>query len=55
MTTTSLETVKARLETYHTQTEPLINYYKEKGLLRIAAGKEKIEDTTAEVIKALGE
>jgi adenylate kinase len=27
-------TVKARLETYHEQTEPLIGYYDERGLLR---------------------
>jgi adenylate kinase len=28
------ETVKKRLETYHEQTEPLIEYYDERGLLR---------------------
>ena len=28
------ETVKKRLETYHDQTEPLIDYYDERGLLR---------------------
>ncbi len=28
------ETVKKRLKTYHAQTEPLIEYYDEKGLLR---------------------
>ena len=28
------ETVKKRLEVYHAQTEPLINYYEDQGLLR---------------------
>ena len=28
------ETVKKRLKTYHEQTEPLIDYYDERGLLR---------------------
>jgi len=28
------ETVKKRLKTYHDQTEPLIEYYDERGLLR---------------------
>lgn len=49
------ETVKSRLEVYHTQTEPLINFYKEKGMLRTAVGQEEISDTTKEVLKALGE
>lgn len=47
------ETVKNRLETYHTQTEPLIDYYAEKGKLRTAVGQEEIKDTTKEVLKAL--
>jgi adenylate kinase len=29
-----LETVNKRLKTYHEQTEPLIDYYDERGLLR---------------------
>ncbi|MDQ2087602.1 adenylate kinase [Herbivorax sp. ANBcel31] len=49
------ETVKQRLETYHKQTEPLIEYYTKKGSLVTVTGQEKIEDTTNEVIKALGE
>lgn len=47
------ETVKERLNTYHTQTEPLIEYYKNVGILRVAKGQEEIEDTTKEVLKAL--
>lgn len=49
------EIVKQRLETYHIQTKPLIEYYSKKGNLVTVRGKEKIEDTTNEVIKALGE
>ena len=49
------ETVKSRLNVYHTQTEPLIEFYSRKGMLRTAKGQEEIADTTAEVLKALGE
>lgn len=47
------ETVIKRLETYHKQTEPLIEYYQKKGLLKTVIGQEKVEDTTREVMKAL--
>lgn len=47
------ETVLKRLETYHKQTEPLIEYYSRKGLLITVAGKDKVEQTTEEVLKAL--
>ncbi len=47
------ETVRARLKTYHEQTEPLIDYYKEKGILRVAKGREEIADTRAAVLEAL--
>lgn len=47
------EVVKSRLEVYHAQTEPLKDYYREKGLLKIVEGQEKLEDTTALTAKAL--
>ena len=47
------ETVRSRLAVYHTQTEPLLKYYTQKGMLRTALGQEEIADTTAEVLKAL--
>ncbi len=47
------ETVKQRLKTYHTQTKPLVDYYKEKGMLRVVSGQEKIEDTHKAVLSAL--
>lgn len=47
------ETIQDRLTVYHTQTEPLLNFYKEKGLLRTAVGKSEIEATTQEVLRVL--
>ena len=41
------EVVKSRLEIYHAQTEPLKEFYNNKGLLKIVIGQEKLEDTTA--------
>ena len=48
------ETVKARLATYHAQTEPLIAFYKERGKLKTVENQPTIEATTAEIEKALG-
>ncbi len=48
------ETVKARLETYHEQTEPLIAFYKERGKLKTVENQPTIEATTAEIYKILG-
>ena len=48
------ETVKNRIKVYHEQTEPIKEYYKKTGKLVVAYGREKLEDTTAEVAKALG-
>lgn len=47
------ETVLERLEVYHTQTEPLKDFYQAKGKLRIVEGQEEIADTTALTLKAL--
>ncbi|MBO5143395.1 MAG: adenylate kinase [Clostridia bacterium] len=41
------ETVSNRLKVYHSQTEPLIKYYTEKGVLSTVVGQEKFEDTVA--------
>lgn len=48
------DTVKNRIKVYHEQTEPIKEYYKKTGKLVVAYGKDKLEDTTAEVAKALG-
>lgn len=47
-------TVKNRIDVYHKQTEPIKEYYDKQGKLVVAYGKEQLEDTTAEVAKALG-
>lgn len=49
----SPETVKARLATYHQQTEPLKDFYAKKGLLTEIIGQERVEDTTALTFQAL--
>ena len=48
------ETVKARLVTYHAETEPLKAFYAERGKLRSVENQPTIEETTAEIRKALG-
>lgn len=47
------ETVAKRLETYHAQTEPLLDFYGRRGKLIRVEGQERVEDTTALVEKAL--
>ncbi len=47
------ETVKARLKVYHTQTEPLKNYYEKQKKLAVVEGQEEIADTTNLTLKAL--
>jgi adenylate kinase len=48
------ETVQNRLATYHSQTEPLKEFYAKKGLLVTVEGQEEVADTTALVFQALG-
>ena len=47
------ETVLNRLKTYHEQTEPLKDYYAEKGILLIVEGQEEVADTTRLTFEAL--
>ena len=47
------ETVKARLATYHTETEPLKGFYAERGVLATVENPGSIEGTTEAVLKAL--
>lgn len=47
------EVVKSRLDTYHSTTEPLKDYYAAKGMLKIVEGQDKLEDTTALVAAVL--
>lgn len=48
------ETVRARLETYHRDTEPLKSFYDERGLLKTVENQPSIEATTAEIRAVLG-
>lgn len=47
------DTVKARLDVYHSETEPLKEYYGKQGKLAVVEGQEEIADTTALVFKEL--
>lgn len=48
------ETVLARLETYHKETEPLKDFYAERGKLVTVAGQDTVAQTTDVIKKALG-
>ena len=47
------ETVRDRLRTYHELTEPLIEFYRQRGKLVVVEGQDDIADTTALLLKAL--
>ena len=47
------ETVKARLATYHSETEPLKDFYAQRGKLRSVPNQPSIEAVTASIIDAL--
>ena len=47
------DTVNARLEVYHKETEPLKDYYEKQGKLSIVEGQDTIESTTALILKAI--
>ncbi|MER6038719.1 MULTISPECIES: adenylate kinase [unclassified Streptomyces] len=46
-------TVRKRLEVYHTQTEPIIDYYKAQGLVVTISALGKVEEVTAHALEAL--
>ncbi len=48
------ETVKKRLDVYHEQTQPLIDYYTEKGALVEVDGTVDMEDVFNAIVKILG-
>lgn len=47
------DTVLNRLKVYHKETEPLIQFYKQQGKLRVVEGADKLEETTERVRHAL--
>ena len=48
------ETVKARLLAYHEQTQPLIDYYNNKGILKEVDGTKDMNDVFADIVNILG-
>jgi adenylate kinase len=48
------EAIRTRLQVYTAQTEPLIAYYQERGLLHTVDGSIGIEHTRRQIIKLLG-
>ena len=48
------EVVRERLRVYGEKTEPLIGYYRERGLLRPIDGHRPIEEVTSQMLAALG-
>lgn len=49
------KTVLNRLNVYHAQTAPLIDYYGSQGLLKTVDGSQPLDDCFAAILRALGE
>ena len=47
------ETVRTRLKVYHEETEPLVDFYRERGKLFVVDGSRSPEETNAQVLEAL--
>ena len=48
------ETVKARLDVYHQETEPLKGFYAERGLLRSVDDRPSVAETSKGILEVLG-
>ena len=48
------ETVKARLEVYHKETEPLKDFYAKRGLLKSVENQPTVAETSQAILHALG-
>ena len=48
------EVVRARLEIYHEKTEPLKDFYAERGLLRAVENRATVEEMSEAILRALG-
>lgn len=48
------ETVKKRLEVYHEQTQPLIEYYRKQNILRTIDGVQPMETVFSTIVEILG-
>ncbi len=49
------ETVQKRLDIYHAQTQPLIQYYRERGILQTVDGTRPMDEVSARIAGLLGE
>ena len=49
------ETVQKRLNVYHEQTQPLIDYYTAQGVLKTVDGTKDLNDVFAQTVSILGE
>jgi len=49
------EAIRRRLAIYHEQTEPLKDYYDERGLLTTVDARKSISEVTEEILSAVGE
>ncbi len=49
------EAIRRRLEIYHEQTEPLKDYYAQRGLLATIDAEQSIPEVTEDILKAVGE
>lgn len=54
-TDTQPETVQKRLNVYHEQTQPLIDYYTKQGILKTVDGTKNLDEVFGEVVAILGE
>ena len=50
----SPETVRERLKVYHTETEPLVDFYAARGLLKPVEVADNKEATSRKILAALG-
>ena len=48
------ETVKKRLDVYHEQTQPLIDFYKKEGILVTVDGTQSMDKVFEDILKVLG-
>ncbi len=48
------ETVQKRLDVYHEQTQPLIEYYKQAGVLAEVDGTQNMDDVFSSIVDILG-
>lgn len=51
----TLKAIIKRINLFHLKTEPVINYYRKKGILFEIDGEKKIEDIQSEILTKLGQ